>query len=103
MGLNVTGFSYAGTMWICAVSCREMLPDPAYFAECMRDAFEAMKSAAARVNTVDQHGGTPALPGRRKPGVRAKSKAKSGTRARAGKTGKAGKKSRPAKSRARAA
>ena len=48
MGLNVTGFSYAGTMWICAVSCREMLPDPAFFADCLRAAFEQMKEAAAR-------------------------------------------------------
>jgi hypothetical protein len=48
MGLNVTGFSYAGTMWICAVSCREMLPDPGYFAECLRNAFAALKDAAAR-------------------------------------------------------
>ena len=109
MGLNVTGFSYAGTMWICAVSCREMLPDPAYFAECMRDAFEAMKTAAARVNTVDQHGGVPALPGRRKAGTRAKAKTKSRTRVRSAqagealKTGKTGKKSRPARPRARSA
>jgi diacylglycerol O-acyltransferase len=48
MGLNVTGFSYAGDLWICAVSCREMLPDPAFFADCLRAAFERMKEAAAR-------------------------------------------------------
>jgi diacylglycerol O-acyltransferase len=48
LGLNVTGFSYAGDLWICAVSCREMLPDPAFFADCLRSAFEQMKEAAAR-------------------------------------------------------
>ena len=48
MGLNVTAFSYAGNMWICAVSCREMLPDPSFFADCLRAAFEQMKEAAAR-------------------------------------------------------
>jgi WS/DGAT/MGAT family acyltransferase len=48
MGLNVTAFSYAGHMWICAVSCREMLPDPSFFADCLRAAFEQMKEAAAR-------------------------------------------------------
>jgi hypothetical protein len=48
MGLNVTAFSYAGHMWICAVSCREMLPDPSFFADCLRVAFEQMKEAAAR-------------------------------------------------------
>ena len=48
LGLNVTGFSYAGTMWICAVSCREMLPDPAFFAECLRSSFAQLKHAAER-------------------------------------------------------
>jgi hypothetical protein len=35
-------------MWLCAVSCREMLPDPSFFAQCMRDAFAKMQEAAAR-------------------------------------------------------
>jgi WS/DGAT/MGAT family acyltransferase len=48
MGLNVTAFSYAGNMWLCAVSCRDMLPDPAFFAQCMRDSFAKMQEAAAR-------------------------------------------------------
>jgi diacylglycerol O-acyltransferase / wax synthase len=48
MGLNVTAFSYAGSMWLCAVSCREMLPDPSFFAECLTASFEQMKEAAAR-------------------------------------------------------
>ena len=48
MGLNVTGFSYAGTLWICAVSCREMLPDPGFFVDCMRESFAELKAAAER-------------------------------------------------------
>jgi hypothetical protein len=48
LGLNVTGFSYNGTMWICAVSCREMMPDPAVFAECLRESFADLKVAAER-------------------------------------------------------
>jgi WS/DGAT/MGAT family acyltransferase len=55
MGLNVTGFSYAGTMWICAVSCREMMPDPAVFAECMRSSFAELKDAAARAAADREH------------------------------------------------
>jgi WS/DGAT/MGAT family acyltransferase len=47
LGLNVTGFSCAGTMWICAVSCRDMMPDPAFFAECLRGSFQELKQAAA--------------------------------------------------------
>jgi len=53
LGLNVTGFSYAGTMWICAVSCREMLPDPAFFAECLRTSFDELKHAAERATAVE--------------------------------------------------
>ncbi len=64
MGLNVTGFSYAGTMWICAVSCRDMLPDPAFFATCMRESFEDLKAAAARVSTVEHPKALPRLPGK---------------------------------------
>ena len=48
MGINITAFSYAGNMWICAISCREMLPDPAFFADCMRTAFEQMQEGARR-------------------------------------------------------
>ena len=48
-GLNITGYSYSGTMWICAISCREMLPDPAYLADCLRRSFAAIKEAALRV------------------------------------------------------
>jgi len=35
-------------MWICAVSCRNMLPDPAFFADCMRESFAELKQAAER-------------------------------------------------------
>jgi diacylglycerol O-acyltransferase len=48
LGLNVTAFSYNGTMWLCAVACRSMLPDPAFFADCLRNAFHALERAAAR-------------------------------------------------------
>ena len=48
LGLNVTGFTYAGQMWICGISCREMLPDPAFFADCLRTAFAQLKDAAER-------------------------------------------------------
>jgi len=48
IGLNVTGFSCNGTMWICAVSCREMMPDPAVFADCLRASFAELQEAAVR-------------------------------------------------------
>jgi WS/DGAT/MGAT family acyltransferase len=46
LGLNVTAFSYDGVMWVCAVACREMLPDPAFFADCLRRSFQALADAA---------------------------------------------------------
>ena len=39
MGLNVTGFSYNGTLWVCAVSDRMMMPDPEFFMNCFRESF----------------------------------------------------------------
>ena len=75
LGLNVTGFSCAGTMWICAVSCREMMPDPAFFAECLRGSFEDLKQAAAghadaveRRRGCSRHGGEGAPRGRQASG-----------------------------------
>ena len=46
LGLNVTGFSYHGTLWICAVACRDMMPDPAFFADCLRSSFAKLVAAA---------------------------------------------------------
>jgi WS/DGAT/MGAT family acyltransferase len=83
MGLNVTGFSYAGTMWICAVSCREMLPDPAFFATCLRESFEDLKTAAARVNTVEHPKALPGLPGPKARKARTKRAAKPRSRRKA--------------------
>jgi WS/DGAT/MGAT family acyltransferase len=48
LGLNVTAFSYDGVMWVCAVACREMLPDPALFADCLRRGFAALAESVAQ-------------------------------------------------------
>jgi WS/DGAT/MGAT family acyltransferase len=47
LGLNVTGFSYHGTLWVCAVACREMIPDPAFFADCLKSSCGKLVAAAA--------------------------------------------------------
>jgi hypothetical protein len=60
LGLNVTGFSYHGTMWVCAVACREMMPDPGFFADCLRGAFAELAAAASAT----QHKGTAHPPAR---------------------------------------
>ena len=49
IGLNVTGFSYNGTLWVCFVACRDMLPDPDQFCDCLRESFaELLAGAIAR-------------------------------------------------------
>lgn len=54
LGLNVTAFSYHGTMWICAVACRDMMPDPAFFADCLRQSFDQLAHAASARETPDE-------------------------------------------------
>ncbi len=47
-GLNVTGFSYAGTLWIALTCCRSMMPDPAFFTECLQLEFDALLQGAKK-------------------------------------------------------
>ena len=47
LGLNITGFSYHGTLWVCFISCRKMMPDPGFFAECLSRSFDELVQAAA--------------------------------------------------------
>ena len=94
IGLNCTGFSYAGTLCICAISCREMLPDPEAFAACLRDAFVDLTKAA---DEYDQRRIADRGPTRAKPAVTVRRvaaprgerrrKANGGRRARAPETG----------------
>jgi len=62
LGLNVTAFSYHGTMWICAVACRDMLPDPAFFADCLRNSFAKLEAAAAAAAQAAEPGAEPSQP-----------------------------------------
>jgi WS/DGAT/MGAT family acyltransferase len=54
LGLNVTGFSYHGTMWVCTVSCRDMMPDPAFFSACVQRSFAALERAAVDLDAAHQ-------------------------------------------------
>ncbi|MBK9523142.1 MAG: wax ester/triacylglycerol synthase family O-acyltransferase [Rhodocyclaceae bacterium] len=49
MGLNVTAFSYNGTLWVCFISCRKMMPDPSFFAQCLNESFDELVRAAIAV------------------------------------------------------
>ena len=47
IGLCNVIMSYCDEFTISAISCRSMLPDPAFYAECLRDAYDALSSAVA--------------------------------------------------------
>jgi diacylglycerol O-acyltransferase len=72
-GLNFTGVSYNGVMWISMVSCRSMVPDPGVMLECMRDAWEELLAAA---DALPAPGGHAAAGARAVPRAKAKAKAR---------------------------
>ncbi len=48
LGLFHAVFSAAGRITICFVSCRSMLPDPAFYRDCLQQAYEELSAAASR-------------------------------------------------------
>ncbi len=46
MGLFHVIFSYNGTLTITVTCCREMLPDPEFYIQCVQDAFDELEAAA---------------------------------------------------------
>jgi WS/DGAT/MGAT family acyltransferase len=48
VGLNVTAFSYNGVFSVCAVADRAMMPDPAFFADCLRESYGELQKARRR-------------------------------------------------------
>ena len=63
LGLNITGFSYHGTLWVCFVSCRKMMPDPGVFAECLTTSFdEIVRAAGARGARMPSQAAAPKMP-----------------------------------------
>jgi hypothetical protein len=78
LGLNVTGFSYNGTLWVCAVCCRKAMPDPAFFAECLKESFNDLVAAAADLAPAAKESAA-AIPGRRPTRTRAAAKEKAAT------------------------
>jgi hypothetical protein len=75
LGLNITGFSYHGTMWVCAVASRRSMPDPAFFAECLHASFDELVSAALAAPGGEPAPATAAKAPRRAPSAFAKAKA----------------------------
>jgi len=50
MGLFHAVTSYCGQIGIAVTSCREMLPDPAFYAECLQTSYDEICEAASRQN-----------------------------------------------------
>jgi len=46
MGLILSAHSYNGKLFLCATSCRDILPDPGFFADCLERAFDELRKAA---------------------------------------------------------
>lgn len=73
-GLNLTGVSYNRVMWLgTVVSCREIVPDPAFFTACMQEAWDELLAAADALPAVPATS-SPAkarakAPGARKPAI----------------------------------
>jgi WS/DGAT/MGAT family acyltransferase len=63
MGLFHAVLSYQGGLSITATACREMLPDPASYAECIQQSFEELKAAAEKLGRQRRK----ALAGNRRP------------------------------------
>lgn len=48
VGLFQPVIGYNGQITVSAISCREMMPDPAFYCDCLDEAFEDLKKAATR-------------------------------------------------------
>jgi diacylglycerol O-acyltransferase len=48
LGLFHVISSYCGEFTVSATSCREMMPDPAFYRECLRESFESLKNAVLK-------------------------------------------------------
>jgi len=68
--------SYCGQFVISATSCRVMMPDPAFYAQCLRDSFDELLAAANNVKPVAAPTGKP----KKSTPQRAKKPAKKATR-----------------------
>ena len=55
MGLIHPVTSYCGDITISFTSCREMLPDPGFYADCIRESFDSLSTAASELRRKAEH------------------------------------------------
>lgn len=53
LGLFMPILSYDGMLSISATSCREMMPDPAFFADCIQDTFDELYASTTSIDLTD--------------------------------------------------
>ncbi len=74
MGLAHVVQSYTDEATIAFTACRELMPDPEFYAQCIEDSFQQLRDAAARAQPAPARSKSPA-----KPTPKSMSKAKAGT------------------------
>ena len=69
IGLFQPVIGYDGKITVSAVSCREMMPDPAFYCECLQESFDELKAATIGRRgraVVSDAGGRLPKPGKKK-------------------------------------
>jgi hypothetical protein len=54
LGLGHAVFSYCGKISLAAMACREMMPDPDFYIECLNESFEEILEASKRFEAASQ-------------------------------------------------
>ncbi|WP_345196928.1 wax ester/triacylglycerol synthase family O-acyltransferase [Kistimonas scapharcae] len=54
VGLAHTAFSYNGNIAISVTACRNMMPDPAFYMECLQQSFEKLQNAVIAVEPIEE-------------------------------------------------
>jgi hypothetical protein len=54
LGLIHPVFSYCGQITISATSCRKLMPDPAFYAQCLQDSFDELTAATVGKGAVQE-------------------------------------------------
>ena len=63
MGLGHTVQSYVDEATVTFTACRDLMPDPEFYAQCIQDSFEELRDAAASADTPLKSSGTKVKPG----------------------------------------
>jgi diacylglycerol O-acyltransferase len=57
LGLIHPVFSYCGQLTVSVTACRKLMPDPAFYAQCLQDSFDELKAATLGKSAARKHQG----------------------------------------------